>query len=651
MRVPGTFLLLAWVGGLPVLAGAETWVEMRTPHFTVVSNAGEGTARKTAGEFEQVRAAYGRIWPWAKLAQARPIVVLAFKNDATLKLWAPAYYEVKGGIDLVSVTAGGADREYLLLRTDARPRDVDVTPNYNLYRAYLSLILSSSFERRLPLWLSNGLSDVLGNVSVRENDISLGRPVPWQLEYFNQNGRLPLAAILDARADSPLVTHEDQRHTFDAQCYVLAHYLLFGDHGAHSAALARFQQLWLSGRSQDEAMAEAFGDLGALEQALTSYATRPILSYARFAGEARIAAQKPEQRILSSAEVPGLQAAVLVALGRPVEAQAAIRLARTADARSPLSYDAEGLLADHDKDRTRAAAAYAKAVELGSTSAYSHYRAAQLAWKPDADAAELSALQLRLQRVIELNEAYADAHSFLAEVLVQEGDGPAALASAQRAVALEPGGAYHRVALARALAKVGRADEARKSAELGLRLAQGDSERSNAERFLLYLDETSRYARERTQREALEKKTSACQGGDAAACAEILPDFERSCGQNDAGACRYLAWLYGGHGGLAKDAAQAAGYVDRACAAGDKPSCLDQAWSLARGEGRARNEPRGMAALDALCNGGFLPACTRLAMIQAAKPGALPRARAKALLARACAGGEADACSIAKGLR
>jgi hypothetical protein len=651
MRGPSTFLLLAWVGSFPVVAAAETWVEMKTPNFTVVSNSGEGTARKTAGEFEQVRAAYGKIWPWAKLAQARPIVVLAFKNDDTFKRWAPAYYEVKGGIDLVSLTAAGADREYLLLRTDARPRDVEVTPNYNLYRAYLGLILSSSFERRLPLWLSNGLSDVLGNVSVRDNEIFLGRPVPWQLRYFNQQGRLPLATILDARADSPLVTKEDQRHLFDAQCYVLAHYLLFGDHGAHSAALARFQELWLAGRSQDQAMAEAFGDLGALEQALPSYATRPILSYARFAGEARIAAQTPGERMLLPAEVAGLQAAVHVALGRPVEAQAAIRLARTADAGSPLSYDAEGLLADHDKDRTRAAAAYAKAVELGSTNAYSHYRAAQLAWKPDADPAELSALRLHLQRAIELNEAYADAHSFLAEVLVQQGDGPAALASAQRAVALEPGGAYHRVALGRALEKVGRADEARKSAELGRRLAQSDFERSNAERFLHYLDETSRYAKERTQQQAFEKKTSACQGGDAAACGEILPDFERSCGQNDASACRYLAWLYGGHGGLAKDAARAAGYVDRACAAGDKQSCLDQAWALARGEGRARNEPRGVAALDALCNGGFLPACTRLAIVQAAKPGAAPRGRAKALLARACAGGEADACSMARELK
>ena len=103
---------------------------MKTPNFTVVSNAGEGTAQGTIVEFEQVRAAYGKVWPWAKLAQGRPVVVLALKNEDTLRRWAPGYYEIKGGIDVVSGSAGGADREYLLLRTDQRPQDVKVARRY-----------------------------------------------------------------------------------------------------------------------------------------------------------------------------------------------------------------------------------------------------------------------------------------------------------------------------------------------------------------------------------------------------------------------------------------------------------------------------------------------------------------------------------------
>jgi tetratricopeptide (TPR) repeat protein len=626
MRVRLSFLLVACIGAAGQAAGAETWVEVKTPNFAVVSNAGEGTAQKTIVEFEQVRAAYGRVWPWAHLAQGRPTLVLALKNEGTLRRWAPGYFEVKGGIDVVSGSAFGADRSYLLLRTDYRPANMEVTPNYNLYRAYVGVLLASSFERRLPLWLSNGLAELLGNTSVRDTEILVGRPVPWE---FNKEG---------------------ERELFDAQTYVLAHYLMFGDRGAHAAALNRFLQLWLAGRSHDQALVEAFGDLAALEAELPSYATSRILTYARFQTQTGVAGDRPAVRVLPPAEVAGLQAGLHVAMNRPVEAQAAIREARTADAHSPLSYDAEGLLADHDHDKPRAVQAYAQAVELGSTSAHSHYRAAQLTWKPGADAAGLATLRQRLERAIEMNESYAAAHSFLAEVLVLQGDGQAALASAQRAVSLEPGGSYHRVALGRALQTVGRNDEARESAEVGLQLAENDADRSNAERFVLYLNETSRYAQERALFETSQKQ-AACQNGDSAACAQILPDLERACGQNEASACLYLGWLYGGHGGVARDVAKAAGYGERACAAGDKNACLEHAWALARGEGLPKDEPKAVAALDALCTEGFVPACARLGLVYAAKPTSAARARAKALLTRACEGGEQDACSMAKQLR
>jgi Flp pilus assembly protein TadD len=411
--------------------------------------------------------------------------------------------------------------------------------------------------------------------------------------------------------------------------------------------LGKFQQLWLSGRSQDQALAEAFGDLKALEGRLRSYATSQIFSFARLQTDTRIGGERPATRALPPAEVAGLQAAVHVAMTRPVEAQAAIREARTADPRSPASYDAEGLLADHDHDKARATQAYAQAVELGSTNAYSHYRAAQLAWKPEPDTSTLAVVRQRLERAIELNGSYANSYSYLAELLVQQGDGQGALEPARHAVALEPGESYHRVALARVLHQLGRNEEARKSAELGLRLADDDTERSNAERFLLFLKEDVRYVQERAQRETSQKQTNACEGGDGAACAQILPDLERACGERQARACMYLSWLYSQGSGLPRDAAKAAGYVGQACDAGDRRACVDHAWKLIQGEGLAKDARTGVAALQALCDGAFYPACTQLAVFEAAKTGSAAHARAKALLARACEGGEEDACSMA----
>ena len=62
----------------------------------------------------------------------------------------------------------------------------------------------------------------------------------------------------------------------------------------------------------------------------------------------------------------------------------------------------------------------------------------------------------------------------------------------------------------------------------------------------------------------------------------------------------------------------------------------------------AKDEARGAAALEALCGDKVFVACTRLAVLYAGKPGVKDRARARELLTQACAGGEADACDLAK---
>jgi len=636
---------LAWALGCAAgtSRAADTWIQVNSGNFTVVSNGGEGTAARTVREFEQVRAAYSKMWPWAHLAQGKPMIVLALKNEATLRKWAPGYFEVKGGIDVVSGWASGFDRVYMLLRTDPRPSDAQVTPAYNLYRAYVKLLLDGSFERRLPIWLTTGLGEVLGNTTVNDKEVWVGRPVPWELQRFNTSARFPLQAIFDARSDSPLLTKEGQRSTFDAQCYVLAHYQLFGDQGSHAAALTRFLKLWIAGTAHDQALSEAFGDIRSLEGALTNYASGRLFSYSKVQAESQLESAPLTTRTLPAAEVAGLQAAVHLAMRRPVEAQAAIREARTADPSSPVSYDAEGLLADSDQDKPRATQAYAQAVQLGSTNAYSHYRAAQLSWKPQPDAALLAAQRQRLERAIELNASFANAYSFLADVIGDQGDGKAALAPAERAVSLDPGESFHRIALARVLHQLGRDDDARKSAEQALRLADDDADRSNGERFLLYLKEDTRYSKERAQQSA----TNACEAGDAAACARILPDLDRACAEGQARTCMYLSWLYTQGAGLPKDAAKAASYAERACAAGDKRACVEHAWKLVGGEGVAKDEARGLSELRSLCDAAFYPACTRLAVVEAAKASVAARGRAKALLARACEGGEQDACSMA----
>ena len=68
---------------------ADPWVEIKSPNFVVLSNAGERRARDVAWQFEQIRAALLAGWPWARPRLDRPVHVIAVKDEATMKALAP----------------------------------------------------------------------------------------------------------------------------------------------------------------------------------------------------------------------------------------------------------------------------------------------------------------------------------------------------------------------------------------------------------------------------------------------------------------------------------------------------------------------------------------------------------------------------------
>jgi len=85
------------------LAGDDTWVDVRSPHFVVISNAGEKRARNMAWQFEQVQALLRRLWPWATGSFERPLVVYAARDERTMRTLATEYWERRGGVQPSSV--------------------------------------------------------------------------------------------------------------------------------------------------------------------------------------------------------------------------------------------------------------------------------------------------------------------------------------------------------------------------------------------------------------------------------------------------------------------------------------------------------------------------------------------------------------------
>ncbi len=75
-------------------AAADDWIEVKSAHFTVVSNAGERTTRRLVWQLEQVRSATSTLFAWAKADLVKPLRVVVVKDENSMRVWAP---QVPGG--------------------------------------------------------------------------------------------------------------------------------------------------------------------------------------------------------------------------------------------------------------------------------------------------------------------------------------------------------------------------------------------------------------------------------------------------------------------------------------------------------------------------------------------------------------------------
>jgi len=76
----------------------DSRIELRTPHFTVISNASEKDATEIAEHFEKIRAALPEFFPLPvpRIDPAQPVLILAMKDEESLAKLLPEYWSEAG---------------------------------------------------------------------------------------------------------------------------------------------------------------------------------------------------------------------------------------------------------------------------------------------------------------------------------------------------------------------------------------------------------------------------------------------------------------------------------------------------------------------------------------------------------------------------
>jgi len=85
-------LIFISYGFAPAYAESPQWIEVRSPHFSVITDSGEKRGREVVFHFEQMRAVFAELMTKANVNIPVPLQIVAFRNSKEFKQVAPLWH-------------------------------------------------------------------------------------------------------------------------------------------------------------------------------------------------------------------------------------------------------------------------------------------------------------------------------------------------------------------------------------------------------------------------------------------------------------------------------------------------------------------------------------------------------------------------------
>ena len=413
---PAVLLLavLLAIGAAPAAAlppKNDPWIQLRSPHFTLFSNASDRRARKIALDLERLRSALSQLNPDLKLGSPTPTWIYVFKDTGS---FAPYRLFYQGR----PRTGEG----YFVTHPYGNHAAINADPRRNatrlIYHEYLHEVLANNYPD-LPLWLNEGLAEYYSTFEVVGGVAKIGQPIPLHVVWLLRNALIPLPQLLAMGASARDYNEGDRRGVFYAESWALVHFLLSKpERRQQTAELLRDLA---AGKRGADAFQQAFGDLGALERDLRTYVQFGVFD---------------EQRtpILEEASVrldvaPLAWPDALYRLGDLLlnngdeKHTAAEEHFRAALAASPEHGPARAGLGRIAQDAGRLAEArahYEQAAKAAPDDFFLHYLLGLSLLEPAPDPADLPQAKAALRRSVELRPDFAEGWGRLAQALTYE---------------------------------------------------------------------------------------------------------------------------------------------------------------------------------------------------------------------------------------
>ena len=442
--------LLATVGP----ASAERpWIEVRSPHFRVLTNGDKGQARGVAHEFEQMRYLFVTQFPQFRLESGAPLTIFAARDEGTAKALEPYVWKRKG-----AKPAGefhhGWEKQYVMLRLD----DTGLGRRAVVYHEYTHSILHLN-SHWLPTWLDEGMAEFYGYTRFQPHEIYIGA-ITDRYPVL-QGTPIPVETLIGVDHASPYYHDPARVGMFYAESWALVHYVIYGPGMGHGAKLNQFFGMIEKGANQKQAFQQVFGSFKQVDKALDLYMRSFAFKASVMKDPAKIDEKNFTVTKLTMAQTDAELAGFHLWSHDLKNARPLVAKALKEDPKLGLAHEEDGFLLFADGLDGVARDEFAQAYGLDGTLYLSLFAKTMLSPMAASSApADEAAFDAALEKVAELNPQFAPAYVQLALLSVRKGNLKQAFAVARRAEELEPSRAGYHLLSGQILLRMGRDAEA-----------------------------------------------------------------------------------------------------------------------------------------------------------------------------------------------
>jgi len=450
-------LLLAAVFCLGPVARADgpQWVEVRSPHFSVVTDAGEKRGREVAMRFEQMRAVFSTLMTRANVNIPVPLQIVAFRNTKEFKQFAPLWHGKP--TQLAGLFQVGEDRSFIML-------DMSVeNPWQVVFHEYAHQLMNGILTQQLDPWFEEGFAEYFSTIEVDNKEARVGKPPENAYLMLQQAGMMKIADLFKVRQNSQTYNESgDRRGVFYAESDMLVHYIY--DNQLLPKVTAYFDLTTNKRLPVEDAIQQAFGMSPAqFDKVLRDYVSGGRYRYYAIPTPANIVTSGYSSAPLSAADSNAIMADIhLHSTDYREKAIEEFQDILKSDAKNAAALRGLGYAYLQKRQFSEAADYFRRAAELDSKDPRVHYYSALLMNREGgfADQAKLAEMIKELEAAIALDPNFAEPYSLLGFAQGFNGDMDKGLGNMQKAIALSPRNTWYQFNLAQMYLNNGKPDQA-----------------------------------------------------------------------------------------------------------------------------------------------------------------------------------------------